>query len=160
MTKLLAEDLMSIAREKYKTISKRNKWKKKSKKELDFIAMFTELKHVKQQLVQNKSGKDKQGNDHEGRPNQAGRKQTGIFAWKNVAPAAGEPRKTDFKGKTYIYCPHHPDTKWVLETNRRGQPHIDHCSMKKKAEDKETQLALAAMDNITEVIEQSEQLDD
>ena len=159
-TKLSAEDLMSIAREKYKTINKRNEWKKKSKKELEFIAMFTELKHAKQQLVQNKSRKDKQGGDNEGRPKHAGREQTGIFAWKNVAPAPGEPRKKDFKGKACICCPHHPNTKWVLETNRRGQPHVDHCSMKHKAENEETQLALAAVDDATAATDQSELSDD
>jgi hypothetical protein len=38
----------------------------------------------------------------------------GAFAWKEVAPKAGEPNKKKVKDKTYFWCTHHKQHQWTL----------------------------------------------
>jgi hypothetical protein len=59
-----------------------------------------------------------------------GPKNDGAWAWKAVAPKEGEPHKKTFRGKKYIYCPRHGDTKWVLEVNNKGIEHATGCRAK------------------------------
>jgi hypothetical protein len=40
---------------------------------------------------------------------------SGKFAWKNIAPADGEPREKKRDGKAYLHCPNHGDLQWVLK---------------------------------------------
>jgi hypothetical protein len=42
------------------------------------------------------------------------RKNDGSFAWKDVAPKEGEPKKKAVKGKTYFWCTHHTNPMWAL----------------------------------------------
>jgi len=110
-----AEKLMEIAREKCKVITGRQEWRKKSKQELEFIAMLNGFKQVQEKLTQN-TGKPRNNNrakDGDDKPKQPGRPADGVFAWKNDPPKAGEPKEKKFRGIDYVHCPHHPNTQWV-----------------------------------------------
>jgi hypothetical protein len=58
------------------------------------------------------------------------------WAWKDVAPSAGQPVEKTFDGKEYIFCPHHPTTKWVL---KKG--HETGCTLDPKNKSKEQKKA-------------------
>jgi hypothetical protein len=48
---------------------------------------------------------------------------SGKFAWKNIAPADGEPREKKKDGKDYVHCPNHGDLQWVLK-----EGHLKGCN--------------------------------
>ena len=120
------EELMRSALERFKTIGA--DWGKKSEAELEFIAMQSELKQLRQNAVrkapQKAHEKEKRGTAD---PNDKGNRNTGKFAWKGVAPKSGEAHEKTVNGKVYIYCPHHGDTKWVLKINLKGIEHKTGC---------------------------------
>ncbi|CAB9531510.1 unknown protein [Seminavis robusta] len=133
VTGLEHPELNGLAAEKYKVISSKKEWKKKSKQELEFIAMKAELEqHKKKQLTQQPISDARKGQSREGR--QGGPINTGEWAWKSIAPKEGEATEKKFKGKKYIYCPHHGETKWVLKVNRQGLVHATSCKARKEKE--------------------------
>jgi hypothetical protein len=112
--------LMQMALEKFKTLESKGTWLKKTTDELDFIAMQSQIKELKQNPVKaKKEGKVVK----EGKAN----RNTGEYAWKGVAPKAGESHEKTVKNKVYIYCPHHESTKWVLKVNQQGVEHKTGC---------------------------------
>jgi hypothetical protein len=120
--------LMSVALEKYKTMVAKGAWMQKSKEELEFIALKNELELARKQLVQKPL--KQQGNTK--KADKGGPKNDGEWAWKSIAPKAGELHHKKFRGKDYIYCPHHGDTKWVLKVNLQGVDHATGCRAKNK----------------------------
>ena len=54
-------------------------------------------------------------------------KNTGEWKWKDIAPKPGESQFKSFKGKTYVHCPNHKTTKWVL-----AEKHKDGCTLDDK----------------------------
>ena len=93
-------------------------------KELDFVAMAVQAK-----LKQNDRGPHKKGT----RPKFT--QNTGPYAWKAIPPKAGEWHEKKFKGKEYIYCPHHGDTAWVLKTNSQNVDHKTGCTQANKIQE-------------------------
>ena len=83
--------------------------------------MMTRLEEKEKRLVQVKKTPKKKTT-----VNKSGPVNDGDWAWKGVAPKAGEPRTRTFRNKKYIYCDH-GTTKWVLE-EKNGRKHKDHCS--------------------------------
>jgi len=131
-------DLMKIAHEKHKTLNDKKQWKKKTKKELDFIALKAKLAATRKRLTQNPA-KPKESD------RKAGPKNDGEWAWKSIAPRTGEARMKANKGKECIHCPHHGDTQWVLKVNRAGVEHATGCrAMKATQEQKAIALTAAA----------------
>ncbi|CAB9523870.1 hypothetical protein SEMRO_1466_G275020.1 [Seminavis robusta] len=122
--------LMRMASERYKIIKDKGEWKPETKEELDFMALTAKLeeRHKKQLTQQPIQGQRQGGRDRQG-PN-----NTGEWAWKGVAPKEGEPVEKKFRGKQYIYCPHHGSTKWVLKINRQGVVHATNCRARQKEE--------------------------
>ena len=113
------------ALEKYKNLESKGDWLKKTDDELEFIALQSQIKELKQNPTTTKGktpgtgkGKGKEGKDT---------RNTGIYAWKGVAPKAGESHEKTVGGKKYIYCPHHGATKWVLKVNQQGIEHKTGC---------------------------------
>jgi len=146
---LKAEKLMTMALSKYKIYKGRNEWMKKTKQELQFVAMHSELEDAKKRLALATRGggkgrggtanatkaTEKKDGDSVHRGARPGRPNTGQFAWKGVIPKAGEPHKKSVNGKSYVHCPHHGDTKWVLEFNREGVEHVAGCRARTRAGD-------------------------
>jgi hypothetical protein len=106
---LTSTRLMALGLENYKVIGK--DWLKKTDEELEFIAMRAEIKHLKQNPTTRSPKAATAPKAGGGKPTTAtGRgadRNTGKFAWKGVAPKAGEPHEKKVDGKDYIYCPHH-----------------------------------------------------
>lgn len=121
---------MTLGLEKYKIIGR--DWLKKSDEELEFIAMRAELKHLKQNPARKAARTTNTrttGSSGKSAPatGSGSNRNTGKFAWKGVAPKAGESHEKKVDGKDYIYCPHHESTCWVLKINRQGIEHKTGC---------------------------------
>jgi len=116
---LTSTQLMQLALEKFKVLTDKGEWMVKSEQELEFIA----LKAWKLE----QTGKKPQANRPARVESDPAKKKADKFAWKLVAPKAGEPDFKTVNGKKYIYCPHHQITKWVLEVNQHGVTHRTGC---------------------------------
>jgi hypothetical protein len=122
------KSLMEMALEKYKTLNEKGLWKKKTKEQLEFIALKSELETARKQLVQKPLRETKKAVQ-----SKQGPRNDGEWAWKSVAPKEGESHAKAYKGKDYVYCPHHGDTKWVLKVNNKGVEHNTGCRAKQQA---------------------------
>ena len=107
-------------------------WGKKTKEELEFIVMKAELEQAKKSLNQ----RPRRTNDNP----RTGPKNDGAWAWKSVARKEGEEHSKKFRGKDYIYCPHHGDTKWVLKVNNGGTDHATGCRIAAAANQQQVAL--------------------
>jgi hypothetical protein len=129
---LTLETIMRMALDKYEVLVEKDEWMKKNSQELEFIAMKPELKETKKKLEQIKRQPNAKSRIDGSSGGYSAPCNTGKFAWKSITSATSEPHKKTFEGRNYIYCPHHGETKWVLETNRCGIKHVDGCNEKKK----------------------------
>jgi hypothetical protein len=111
--------LMQVALEKFKVLTDKGAWMVKSEQELEFIA----LKAWKIE----QTGKKPPANRPAKVESDGTKKKADKFAWKLVSPKAGEPDAKTVNGKKYIYCPHHGQTRWVLEVNHSGVTHRTGC---------------------------------
>ncbi|CAB9517406.1 hypothetical protein SEMRO_854_G211300.1 [Seminavis robusta] len=136
-------DLIRLAIERYNVLKSKRQWKQKTQQELDFIALTTEMMDERQrkQLTQQPIHKQKQQQKDRRGPN-----NTGEWVWKGVEPKEGEPTEKKFRGKQYIYCPHHGSTKWVLKINRQGIVHLTNCRARLKNEDSTTAMSATTDD--------------
>jgi hypothetical protein len=119
--------LMQQALEKYKNLTERGDWLKKTDSELQFIAMSNEIKVLKQtppKTPKTDTGKGK-GKGKDGKSP----RNVGKYAWKGIAPQNGQAHEKSMDGKIYIYCPHHGETKWVLKVNQQNIEHKTGCRM-------------------------------
>ena len=108
---------MTLAEEKYKTLKLKGLWDAPTKEEASIVAMKaalamkTEMEGASEFLalkaevakLKGKSGKGRKG------------EKDNDWAWKLVAPTGSQPKEKSFRGKQYIYCMFHGDTKWVLK---------------------------------------------
>jgi hypothetical protein len=117
--------LMQMALEKFKTLSDKGEWMKKTEEELEFIALRAQLEQMKKPAQTRPPRAD--------RPDPKKKKGGDKFAWKLVPPKAGEPESKTVNGKKYIYCPHHHTTSWVLEVNQQGILHKTGCKAREQA---------------------------
>jgi hypothetical protein len=152
--------LMQQALEKYKTMVSKQQWLKKSDEELEFIAMQAKMKVLEQNPKPravpairdpNKTARDKAKAAAVAAAAATGNnRNSGKFAWKGVAPKAGEAQEKTVNGKAYIHCPHHGDTKWVLKINQQGVEHKTGCRMMAEANATGADRLVAAVANIEE----------
>jgi hypothetical protein len=124
---LTGQQLMQMALEKYKNMVAKKQWLKKTDEELEFIAMQTELKQLKQNPPSKQKTRTPTGKTDDKKDGKKTNRNTGSFAWKGVVPKAGEAHEKTMNGKAYIYCPHHGDTKWVLKVSVAGIEHKTGC---------------------------------
>jgi len=126
------DKLMKMAHERFKSRNEKNMWMQKSEQELEFLALKAELDATKKKLMQKKATGTRAKAQFKRKP----WANEGEFAWKAIGLKAGEPHEKQVKGKTYVYCPHHGDTKWVLK-EKRGIAHLEKCYalQRSKAED-------------------------
>ena len=132
-------ELMTSALEKHKNLNEKKLWKKKSKNELEFVALTAlkaELIAAKKKLVQNPPRKQPT-------ESKKGPTNDGIWAWKSMTPKAGEAHVKSFQGKDCICCPHHGEMKWVLKIDRKGAAHSTGCRARQEATGKAQGDAIA-----------------
>ncbi|CAB9526634.1 unknown protein [Seminavis robusta] len=144
------ERLMNLALEKYKILVSKKAWMKKTEEEMEIMVLKAEISQLRKtpsatgSSQQKKAATPRQGKDDD------------KYAWKQVAPKAGEPQEKKVNGKEYIYCPHHQTTKWVLKVNNKGVEHRTGCSKLKEsssdANDGTNGSMAAALANATEEI--------
>jgi hypothetical protein len=126
------DQIMALALEKYRAIVQKGTWMQTPTEDLKFIALRTELSTVQSELKQLKQNPVKTTTKAPGTKTKTTGKvnrNTGKYAWKGVAPKAGEPHEKTVDGKVYIHCPHHQGTEWVLKVNQQGVEHKTGCRM-------------------------------
>lgn len=104
------EDLLTIAEVKFQTLDQRGEWKAISPKDEHIIALQAQVSKLEGKTAEKGA---KKADKIKGKDKTA-------WAWKTVAPKAGEATRKKFQDKWYIFCPHHQSTKWVLEENHAG----------------------------------------
>jgi hypothetical protein len=104
---LLPATLMTMAEDKFKTLTQKKLWNKPSKEEENIVALKAEIVHLVALQATVKTGKDPK----------AKKRKEAEWAWKLVAPTGTQPKEKSSKGKDYVYCPFHESTKWVLKGN-------------------------------------------
>jgi hypothetical protein len=112
------KDFMSSALTKYKTLKMKGLWEAPSPEQEQIIALTAAFSSLKAKASKVKGGpKDKTPggpkNPKDGK-SKGGRRNEGVFAWKDVAPKSGDPLTKTFKGKTYHWCTNHENSQWTL----------------------------------------------
>ena len=120
-TDLTIDQLMDVADNKYKTMILKKSWKAPTKEGEKLIALTAAY----DTLVRQSKGHEEVNNQ----PNSSkrGNGTASEWSWKRIAPTGTQSKKKTFKGKEYIYCPHHPKTKWVT-----AEGHKDGCTLDPK----------------------------
>jgi hypothetical protein len=108
------KEYMASALTKYKTLKMKGMWEAPSPEQEQIIALTAAVTSLKSKA--GKATKVTKSDKTKGTTaaSKGARGNDGDFAWKNVAPKAGEPKKKVMKGKTYYWCTHHPSPMWAL----------------------------------------------
>jgi hypothetical protein len=111
------KDFMSSALTKYKTLKMKGQWEAPSPEHEQIIALSAAVTSLKARSAR---GKDRDKGGPSKRTQDDGkkgpRKNEGVYAWKDVAPKAGESKTKEFKGKTYNWCVNHEHPQWSLHS--------------------------------------------
>ena len=124
---ITVEQLMNHAEGKYRTLLQKGTWKAPTKEGEKLIALTAAYEAMvattksKDELVKVPTEPKKKGKQGKGSKD---------WDWKLVAPTGSQPKTKTFRGKNYVYCPHHAKTKWVL-----AEGHKDGCSLAKDTGD-------------------------
>jgi hypothetical protein len=115
------ETLMTLAEEKFKTLAQKKMHRAPlmtpGKEDSSIIALQAKVKEMLALQA------DMPGQHDGTKKKKSGKsRDTGEWAWKTVAPTGNQSKEKTFKGKEYLYCPNHGETKWVLKIN-----HADGC---------------------------------
>jgi hypothetical protein len=108
------KEYMASALTKYKTLRMKGVWEAPSPEQEQIIALtaaVTSLRTKATKATTSKTGDRKKDLASLGK---GPRRNDGSFAWKDVAPKAGEPTKKTVKGKSYYWCTHHTTPLWTL----------------------------------------------
>ena len=119
-TDVTIDELMNIADQKYKTMVLKKSWKAPTKESEKLIALTAAYETL---VKKNKGNEDPSSHSN---PTKRG-KAASEWGWKLIAPTGTQPKTKTFKGKDYIYCPHHPKTKWVT-----AEGHKEGCTLDPK----------------------------
>jgi hypothetical protein len=115
IVELTPATLMTLAEEKFKTLSqkKAHKTEQGTSKDDNIVALNAQLLALRTEMAaEKKAGTGGQGGGG-GTPRKS--RNDAEWAWKGVAPTATQSKEKKFKGKEYVYCPFHGETKWVLK---------------------------------------------
>jgi hypothetical protein len=135
---------------KYKTLRMKGVWEAPSPEQEQIIALTAAVSSLRTKAA-NKTGNNAKTNTSN-KPTKKGDKtpsktrNDGIFAWKDMAPGAGEPTSKVINGKTYYWCTHHPTPMWALH-NPDTYPNL--CRLQPKY--KELEAAHKAKGGTTEM---------
>ena len=127
------ESLMTLALNKYETLSKQDLWNAKTAEQEQIVALTAELGKIKDVNLKlarafSKNDKsDKGSNDKKkkgkGKGKGKGKSKENKWAWKKVAPKDNESKTKQFNDKSYHWCDTH-----LLWTEH----HPNDCELKKK----------------------------
>jgi hypothetical protein len=107
------KEYMASALTKYKTLKMKGLWEAPSPEQEQIIALTAAISSLK---TKSKPRTSKTGDRKTDLANagKGTRKNDGDYAWKDIAPKEGEPKKKVMKGKTYYWCKHHTNPMWAL----------------------------------------------
>jgi hypothetical protein len=106
------KEYMASALTKYKTLKMKGLWPSPEQEQIIALtAAVTSLRTKATKVRTDKTGKHRKDLASIGK---GARKNDDDFAWKDVAPNEGEPKKKVVKGKTYFWCTHHTNPMWAL----------------------------------------------
>lgn len=118
------EELMSLAENKYRTLSESGHWMQKSSAQKRIVAMAAQI----QTLEKGKSASvkkpdvkkpylDKKGNGKDAGRFKKGKDKNSNWDWADKAPTADQPKEKDVDGKHFRWCTYHKEKgtggKWV-----------------------------------------------
>jgi hypothetical protein len=110
------KDYMASCLTKYKTLKMKGLWEAPSPEQEQIMALTAAVSSLRAKA--NKPGKPKAtGKDIRApgtNPDKDKLKHGGKFAWKDLAPKAGESHTKSMMGKMYYWCTHHPNPMWAL----------------------------------------------
>lgn len=135
---ITVETLMTLALNKYETLTKQDLWNAKTAEQEQIVALTAELGKIKDvnlklaQSLKSGSGKSNKSNSNttgKGKSrNSQGKgkgKQNDKWAWKKVAPKSNESKTKRFNDRTYHWCGAHQ--AWTEHPENE-------CKLKKKLE--------------------------
>ncbi len=102
------KDYMESACTKYQTLV--GQWESPSPEQEQIIALTAAVSSLKSKTRKTDTGKPRD----QGATRSGPRKNDGEYAWKDVAPKAGEPNKKKVNGKDYFWCTRHKQPQWTL----------------------------------------------
>jgi hypothetical protein len=108
------KEYMASALTKYKTLEMKGVWEAPSPKQEQIIALTAAMTSLKTKASKFSTSKSEDRKKDLASIGKGPRRNDGSFAWKDVAPKAGEPKKEVVKGKTYNWCTHHTTPLWTL----------------------------------------------
>jgi hypothetical protein len=110
------KDYMASACTKYQTLIMKGLCESPSPKQEQIIALTAAVSSLKSKTRKVPGGRT----DTTGKPRDQGAARSGArknddeYAWKDVAPKAGEPNKKRANGKDYFWCTRHKQPQWTL----------------------------------------------
>jgi uncharacterized coiled-coil protein SlyX len=138
-TDITPEQLMSLADNKYKTLTESGAWMQKSKSQKRIVALAAQVQSLEKSSTPKKFETKKPPQDKKGKfqgkgkaNGKKGGKDKG-WVWVTVAPAPGQPTEKDVGGKHFRWCTYHDEDgsggKWV-------QHSLADCKIRKELEAK------------------------
>jgi hypothetical protein len=108
------QEYMALALTKYQTMKVKGLWEAPSPEQEQIIALTVAVSSLKKKATKVCTDKTGERRKDLAAIGKGPRKNDGSFAWKDVAPKDGEPKKKVVEGKTYFWCMHHTNTMWAL----------------------------------------------
>jgi YHS domain-containing protein len=107
------KEYMDSAGTKYETLVMKGQWEAPSPEQEQILALTAAVSSLRSKATKSGGGGASKGKDAAALGKLA-RKNDGVYAWKDVAPKAGEAIKKEVKGKTYFWCTRHKQPQWSL----------------------------------------------
>lgn len=125
---LSPEELMSLAENKYRTLSESGQWMQKSTAQKRIVAMAAQIQTLekgKTAFTKKPEAKkpylDKRGNGKDAGRFKKGKEKSKAWEWLDKAPAADQPKEKDVDGKHFRWCTYHKEKgtggKWVQHSH-------------------------------------------
>jgi hypothetical protein len=108
------QQYMASALTKYQTLKMKGLWESPSPEQEQIIALTAAVSSLKTKAAKFRTDKTGDRKKDHASIGKGPRKNDGSFAWKDVAPKEGEPKKKTVKGKSYFWCTHHTNPMWAL----------------------------------------------
>jgi hypothetical protein len=105
-TNMTLKEYMASACTKYQTLIMKGLWESPSPEQEQIIALTAAVSSLKSRTGKAPGGRAVTGKQRDQvTPRRSGpRKKERDYAWKDIAPKAGDPNKKQVKGKDYFWC--------------------------------------------------------
>jgi hypothetical protein len=108
------KEYMASALTKYKTLKMKGVWEAPSPEQEQIIALTAAVSSLRTKASKSATSKTGDRKKDHASIGKGPRQNDGDYAWKDVAPKAGEATKKTVKGKSYYWCTNHLTPLWTL----------------------------------------------